>query len=81
MYNPVLCICLANELLKNVGNTINMFKQQCDELVNDLCDMGNALVSGMDRNVIEACYMDVDFFDRTTFKHITDYGYSALLED
>jgi hypothetical protein len=35
----------------------------------------------MEKEVVEACYLDVDFFDRTTFKHITDYGYSDLMSD
>lgn len=43
--------------------------------------LGSSLVGNMEREVVEKCYMDVDFMDRTTFKHITDYGYSTLLED
>ena len=35
----------------------------------------------MDKEVVEAMYRDVDFFDRTTFKHITDYGYADLMSD
>lgn len=46
-----------------------------------MCVLGASLVGNMEPDVVKKCYIDVDFHDRTTFKHITDYGYQPLLED
>ena len=81
MYNPILCICVSNELLMRVGNAISLLKQRNEGIIGELNVMGANIVGGMEVDVIESCFMDVDFFDRTTLKHITDYGYSELLSD
>ena len=50
-------------------------------MTETLSTMAAELVANMEPEVVEMCYMDVDFMDRTSFKHITDYGYQALMED
>ena len=34
----------------------------------------------MHQDSIKFCYLDTDFLDRTTLKHITDYGYAPMLQ-
>ena len=38
-------------------------------------------MSGFSNEQVKACYLDVDFFDRTSFKHICDYSYEPLMRD
>lgn len=38
-------------------------------------------MANYDKKIVSACYKDKDFFDRTTFKHICDYGLEPLMRD
>jgi hypothetical protein len=73
--NPILAICLCCEFLMKIGNTISLFKHLGLKLKEELLTLGEKLIEGIEPDVIRKMYLDIDFFDRTTFKHITDYGY------
>lgn len=79
--NPILTICLCCEFLMKIGNTISLFRHLGVKLKEELLSLGEKLVEGIEQEVIRKMYLDTDFFDRTTFKHITDYGYEQLCGD
>ncbi len=70
-----MTICLCCEFLMKIGNTISLFKHLGLKLKEELLTLGEKLIEGIEPEVITKMYLDTDFFDRTTFKHITDYGY------
>ncbi len=76
-----MAICLCCEFLMKIGNTISLFKHLGLKLKEELLTLGEKLLEGIEPEVIRKMYLDTDFFDRTTFKHITDYGYEQLCGD
>ena len=80
-YNPILCICLSCLHLTAIGNSISLFKHRGNTVSESLLDLGNSIVGEMEKDQVEAIFMDQDFKNRTVLHIITYNGYAPLMSD
>ena len=80
-YNPILCICLACIHLKSIGSSISLFKHRNDGIASGLLDLGDCIVSDMEKGSVRRIFMDLDFKNRTVLHLITYNGFAPLMKD
>ena len=80
-YNPILCICLSSLHLTSIGNSISLFKHRGNTAIQSLLDLGSSIIGEMEKDHVEAIFMDQDFKNRTVLHIITYNGYAPLMSD
>lgn len=80
-YNPILTICLACLHLRDIGNSISLFKHRGQTMSDSLLELGENIVGEMRKEVVEQIFMDQDFKNRTVLHLITYNGLAPLISD